>query len=98
MRSKLLRIASYLVLCGLVSFVALEVAIRLYAGVVFTLRDWRWQPGLLQTGGATYDPFLGWGQIPNLDQGGFATLDYGIRKNSSRPEALTPGAILVVGN
>ena len=100
MKSRLGVWAVYLVGCGLVSFVALEIALRLYLQMpVFTLRDWRGQrAGLLQTSGAVYDPLLGWSQRSNFVSGGFDTLDYGIRKNSDEDEQLTPGSVLAVGD
>src|SRR5262245_33479069 len=84
MKSRLAVWAVYLVGGGLISFAALEIALRLYLQApVFTLRDWRGQQaGLLQTSGAIYDPLLGWSQRSNFVSGGFDTLDYGIRKNS----------------
>jgi len=100
MKSRLAVWAVYLVGCGLISFAALEIALRLYLQApVFTLRDWRGQQaGLLQTSGAVYDPLLGWSQRSNFVSGGFDTLDYGIRKNSDEEEERTPGSVLAVGD
>jgi hypothetical protein len=90
--------AGYLVGCVIVCSVTLEIALRLYLQVpVFTFRDWRGQIiPLSQT--SSYDPLLGWTQRSNLVGDGIGTLEYGIRKNSSRDEQLTSGAVLAVGD
>jgi hypothetical protein len=100
MKSRFLRVAAYLFVCGALSVIALEVALRLYFGTpVFTFRDWRTlQVTLLQTGGARYDPSLGWTQASNVIGGGFNTLAYGIRKNSDEEEVLDEGGVLAVGD
>jgi hypothetical protein len=100
MKSRALTILIYLIAPGLLSLVAIEVALRLYAHApVLTLRDWRGvNVATLQTGGAQYNQMLGWEQVWNATGSGFNTLEYGIRKNSSRKEVLTRSAVLAVGD
>jgi hypothetical protein len=99
MKKRLLRIALYLAVVGALCGLALEIAARLWFGQpVLTLRDWRAaHVYLLQTGGAAYDPLLGWTQQSNFAGGGFNTLDYGIRRNAAG-DRLVQGAILAVGD
>lgn len=90
----------YLLVIGLLCFAALDAGLRLYMREpVLAWRDWRGpRDELLRTSGALYDPGLGWTQRPDFESGGFDTLEYGIRKNSTEDEELTPGAVLAVGD
>jgi lysophospholipase L1-like esterase len=89
----------YLVAIAALSFVAIEIALRLYVHApVFAVHDWRGINATALDSGGIYDPNLGWVQPANFAGGGFNTIAYGIRKNSSREETISPGAILAVGD
>lgn len=99
-KRKYVHAAIYLAVCGLFIGLAQEIGLRLYfQKPIFDLRDWRVEGvTVLQTGGAEFNPLLGWTQASNVSGQGFNTLAYGIRKNSANPETLTEGAIVVVGD
>lgn len=102
---KISRTRGLLFVCiGLVFLVALEAGWRIRLGVpLLNVSDFRGEPvTILQTGGAVYDESLGWAQVPNFvgvpPYVGFNTLDFGIRKNSDRAEALDIGGVVAVGD
>jgi hypothetical protein len=99
MKSRLLRLLTYVIVGGAVSLAALEVGLRLYVKApVLTFRDWRGANSMALESGGKYDEVLGWVQPAHLASDGFNTVEYGIRKNSSRDEPLSRGAVLAVGD
>jgi hypothetical protein len=98
-KSRLLRLLIYVIVAGAVSLAALEVGLRLYVKApVLTFRDWRGANSMALESGGKYDEVLGWVQPAYLASDGFNTVEYGIRKNSSRDEPLSRGAVLAVGD
>jgi hypothetical protein len=86
---------------GLACFAGLEAALRMHVGVpLLSFHDVRGRGviNILQTGGARYDAELGWTQDPNFVSDEFNTVDLGLRKNSGKPQVISPGAILAVGD
>jgi hypothetical protein len=99
MKSRLLRLLIYVIVAGAVSLAALEVGLRLYVkATVLTFRDWRGANSMALESGGKYDEVLGWVQPAHLVSDGFNTVEYGIRKNSSRDEPLSRDAVLAVGD
>jgi hypothetical protein len=85
-----------------VSFLAVEVAYRLAAGVpVLTASNWRQQrmaDSVFRLGGvAIHDPVLGWGMRAGVKADGFNTLEHGVRANFGET-GLRTGGVLAVGD
>ncbi len=99
MKSRLVHWLVYTIVAGVLSLAALEVGIRLYVQApILGFQDWRGANATALESSGRYDEVLGWVQPANHVSDGFNTIEYGIRKNSSRNEPLSQGGVLAVGD
>ena len=99
MKSRLIPLLIYVIVVGATLLATLEVGLRLYVKQpVLAFGDFRGANLMALEAGAKYDETLGWVQPAHITADGFNTMEYGIRKNSSRDGSISQGAILAVGD